>query len=654
MNIYIRTVISSFILFLIFVFPVIAQKYHPYQWKENRSLTNLSDEEKSFGLYYIQIREQYQYLYDPNDNQFICYVTNHNIIRVNNDEALSKSNRVYIPMKNTIELTDIKARSITRDNSVINLNKSNIKELESEESGYKIFAIEGAEVGGEIEYYYTLKVNTSNFITRIFQYSYPVKSYNFSLKCPENLEYDFKIYNSNGDVEQTDTTDSYNLYEFNATDIPPLYSEDFSGYENSKARLEFKLAYNTKGSKSRLFTWGSAGQRIYDIVNATTKDEQKAFNKFVKELDLGGDPIDAFKRFEHEIKTNFFIQEDAGTAGSQLNEIIKNKYATSEGFTRLYAAMLNHLNIQHEIVLTSDRTKHEFDPNFDTWNYLDEYLIYITKTDQFISPKDIPFRCGTIPMEYLESNAIFVRTEPIQDFTYPVAHIAKIPRRPYTDNFDNMDIEVSFSDELDKNSVNLTRSYLGYSADYYKAALLAIEEEDKKKMLDEIVKYLALDAEILDLTISEANTTYDSWNKPFTIKSKFNSNMYIESAGDIILFKAGELIGPQSEMYQERDRTMQIVNDFNRGYLRKIKVNIPDGYTIQNPEDLVIKEQVFNDDTLIYNFLSSYTIEGQFLEIEIDEFYDKLYFPVEKFEAFRKVINTAADWNKIVLVLQQQ
>lgn len=130
--------------------------------------------------------------------------------------------------------------------------------------------------------------------------------------------------------------------------------------------------------------------------------------------------------------------------------------------------------------------------------------------------------------------------------------------------------------------------------------------------------------------------------------------MYIESAGDIILFKAGELIGPQSEMYQERDRTMQIVNDFNRGYLRKIKVNIPDGYTIQNPEDLVIKEQVFNDDTLIYNFLSSYTIEGQFLEIEIDEFYDKLYFPVEKFEAFRKVINTAADWNKIVLVLQQQ
>lgn len=651
---YIRPVTSLFIIFLIFFNPVIAQKYQPYQWKENRSLTKLSDEELSHGLSYIQITEYYQYLYDSGDNTLICYITNHNIIRVNNDEALSKSNRVYIPMKNTLELTDIKARAITKDNSVINFNRDNIKELESEDAGYKIFAIEGAEVGGEIEYYYTLKVNTSNFITRVFQYSYPVKSYNFSLKCPENLEYDFKIYNANGAVAQTDTTESYNFYEFNATDIPPLYSEDFSAYENSKARLEFKLAYNTKGSKSRLFTWGDAGQRIYDIINATTKDEQKAFGKFVKDLDLGGDPIDAFKRFEHEVKTSFLIQEDAGAAGSQLNEIIKNKYATSQGVTRLYVAMLNHLNIQHEIVLTSDRTKHEFDPDFDSWNYLDDYLIYIADIDQYVSPKDIPFRCGTIPMEYLESYAIFVRAEPIQDFTYPVAHIAKIPGRPYTDNFDNMEIEVSFTDELDNNTVNLTRSYSGYSADYYKAALMVIEEEDKKKMLDEIVKYLALDAEILDLTISEANTNYNSWNKPFTIKSKFNSNMYIESAGDIILFKAGELIGPQSEMYQERDRTMKIVNDFNRGYLRTIRVNIPDGYTIQNPEDLIIKEQVFAGDSLIYNFLSRYTINGQLLEIEIDEYYDKLYFPVEKFEAFRKVINTAADWNKIVLVLQQQ
>jgi hypothetical protein len=83
-------------------------------------------------------------------------------------------------------------------------------------------------------------------------------------------------------------------------------------------------------------------------------------------------------------------------------------------------------------------------------------------------------------------------------------------------------------------------------------------------------------------------------------------------------------------------------------------VHIPEGYTVQNPGDLMIKEQVFDEDKkLIYNFESKYELNGQKLEVEIDEFYDQLTYPVEKFEAFRRVINSAADFNKIVLVLSK-
>jgi hypothetical protein len=138
------------------------------------------------------------------------------------------------------------------------------------------------------------------------------------------------------------------------------------------------------------------------------------------------------------------------------------------------------------------------------------------------------------------------------------------------------------------------------------------------------------------------------------VKGTFNTNSYIESAGDVILFKAGELIGPQSELYQDHERKLEVVNSFNRGYERKIVVHIPEGYTVQNPGDLMIKEQVFDEDKkLIYNFESKYELNGQKLEVEIDEFYDQLTYPVEKFEAFRRVINSAADFNKIVLVLSK-
>jgi len=640
---------------LLFRLSAVSQEYIPYQWDDERALTMLNQTEEAYDLYYIQKTEKYQYVYDPIDGQFVCYITNHNIIRVNNDEALSQSNRVYIPMRSTIELSAVKARVINKDGRVVNFDENNIKELEEDESGFKILAMEGAEVGGEIEYYYTRKTNASNTLTRYFQLSTPIKSYDFTLQCPENLEYAFKAYNHDSKVikMETDTSEHINLYRLKVENIPALYEEDFSSYENSKKRLEVKLAYNSVSGKARINTWGDAGKIIYNSIYNLSGNEQKEFAKFVKKINYTGNPIDAFKRYEHYIKTNFFFEEEAGDNGSQLEFILKNKYATSKGFTKLYAALLNHLDIQHEIVLASDKDKRTFDSEFDTWNYLDEYLIYINTTKQFLSPKITSFRLGTISTSYLGTQGLFVRPEKIQDYEYPISHISDIPAPRYTENFDNMDIAVAFSEDSEKNLVDLTRSYTGYSADYYKYALLIIEEEQKKEMLDDVIKYLAGDADIKSVEITETNATYDLWDKPFTVKGTFETDSYIESAGDIILFKVGELIGLQSELYQENERRTQIVNQFNRGYLRKIKIEIPDGYTIKNPNDLIIQKQVLEKNNPIFSFISSYTIDKQILEITIEEYYDRIYYPVDKFEEFREVINAAADWNKIVLVLEE-
>jgi hypothetical protein len=651
---YIRNSSLAFFSAILLFGSAYAQKYEPYHWEEKRGLTQLDDSEKEYGLYYILVSIRYQYLYDPQDNQLVCYATNHNIIRTNNDEALSKSNRVYIPMGNTIELVELKARAITKDNGVTNFDQVNLKELESDESGYKILAIEGAEVGGEIEYFYTRKINASNFNTHTFQFGFPVKTFDYSLKSPENLEYEFKVYNWDAQVTQTDTTDQYNLYELKTQSIPAIFQEDFSAYENHEARLEVKLAYNNTRGNIRLFTWGDAGKRIYDNIYTLTKEEQKAVNKLIKDMKLTGDPINSLKMAENYIKSNYFLEPEAGDAGEQIDMILKNKYATSRGFTRLFAAMLGSQSIEHEIVLTSNRFQKALDPDFDTWNYLNDYLIYIPSINRFLSPKDTPFRLGTVPFGYYGTYGLFIRQEPIQDFIYPVAHIGYIPESPYSSNIDDMDIEVNFSENMEKNQVKLIRSFKGYSASYYKIGLLQLEEDTKKEMLDEIIKYLALDAEIKNIEVLHANTNYDVWEEPFVVKGTFNTNSYIESAGDVILFKAGELIGPQSELYQDHERKLEVVNSFNRGYERKIVVHIPEGYTVQNPGDLMIKEQVFDEDKkLIYNFESKYELNGQKLEVEIDEFYDQLTYPVEKFEAFRRVINSAADFNKIVLVLSK-
>lgn len=654
MNLLFRNFAFTFLATLSSLSGVHSQQYQPYQWIENRKLTELDDSENAYGLYYLLINVKYEYLYDPQDNTLVCYLTNHYIIRANNNEALGKSNRVYIPMSNTVELMELKARAIRKNNEIIEFDHVNLKDLESDESGYKILAIEGAEVGGEIEYYYTRKVSASNFNSHVFQFGFPVRNYEYSLKCPDNLEYAFKIYNWEGTVSQQDTTDQFNLYEYQAKNIPPIFSEQFSAHENDAARLEVKLAYNNTRGNVRLFTWGDAGKRIYDNIYTLSKEEQKAVSKLVKDIDLTGNPLNSLKKAEHYIKTGYFLEPKSGDAGEQIDLILKNKYATSRGFTRMFAAILDQLKIEHEIVLTSNRLEKAFDPDFDTWNYLSEYLIYLPDTRQFLSPKDAAFRLGTVPFGYYGTYGLFIRREPVQDFIYPVAYIGYIPETPHTANFDNLDIAVSFSADMDKNQIEVTRSFKGYSAYYYKIGVQRLTAEDQKEMMNEIFKYLALDAEIIRMDVVKGGTEFERWDEPFVVNGVFNTGSYIESAGDVILFNAGQLIGPQSELYQDHERQLRVVNSYNRGYLRKLKVQVPEGYTIQNPDDLKIDEQVHDqNDNIIYIFKSDYTLKGQTLEIEIEEYYDQLTFPQEDFESFRKVINSAADFNKIVLVLSR-
>jgi len=128
----------------------------------------------------------------------------------------------------------------------------------------------------------------------------------------------------------------------------------------------------------------------------------------------------------------------------------------------------------------------------------------------------------------------------------------------------------------------------------------------------------------------------------------------VEQAGNRLLFKIGEIIGPQSEMYQEKERQNKVENDYNRSYHRKIRVKLPDGYELKNAEDLKMLVTAENEGIEIYKFSSEYNIKNNELIVDIIEFYSEIYFPKEKFEDFRKVINAAADWNKIILVFVEK
>jgi len=647
-------VLSALFLMLLGSTYVLGQtKYQPYNWDDQRAIF-ASSEADTLGLYAVKSTIRYQFAYDENE-EFICYKTKHQIFKVNNDEAVSSTNRIYIPMRSTSEIMAVKARAFGKDGSVKELDDSNIKELEDEEVGYRIFAIEGAEVGGEVEYYYTLKLAGFTFGSEYLQDDFPILDYSFELVAPENLEFEFKLYNDDSQVVQTDTTDQENSYKFSERFIPALHEEGFSVHNASRKRLEFRLSYNSFAGKSRLNTWSAAGKRVFDAAMSRDKEEEKALLKIMKSLGITPEMgWQGMLMAEHKIKTGYFLDNKTGDVADHLVFIEKNKFGSARGYARLYAGLAEKLGIPYEMVVTCDRFDARLDPEFENWTLLDDFMLYFPEQNTYLTPDAFSFRVGTIPSDKITNNALFIKPEPIQDYVYPVTQIRQLPEPDYQSNFDNLDIEVSFNDNLEGNTVDVKRSFVGYSAQYYKASTLVLEEDDKKKMLDEIVKYLALDADIKNIEVTEADMSYQKWLEPYTVSSTFESNGYIEKAGNTILFKVGELIGPQTEMYQDNIRQTDVVNSYNRGYLRKIQVKLPEGYALANPEDITLKKEVKDGDKAIYIFDANYEISGSDLLITIDEWYDRIYYPKEQFEPFRAVVNAAADWNKIVLVLNKE
>jgi hypothetical protein len=132
------------------------------------------------------------------------------------------------------------------------------------------------------------------------------------------------------------------------------------------------------------------------------------------------------------------------------------------------------------------------------------------------------------------------------------------------------------------------------------------------------------------------------------------ANELLENAGNKILVKIGEIIGPQTEMYQEKPRQFPMQVAFPHSLERTIEFTLPEGYTVKNPGELTIHDDYRENGEITMGFSSDYKLENNVMKIHVMEQYRKTFYPLSEYEDFKKVINASADFNKIVLVLEKK
>jgi hypothetical protein len=647
------TPVKNFILILFITCNSIAQTapfYESYNWEITPSY---QIEESDNDMVAIKDKVVTEFIFE--DQNLIEYYLEHKVLWLNSDDRIEEYTKVYLPIANDASQVVINARIIKKTGEIIVLDKSRILRSEGDETGrdFNYFSIDDVEKGSIIEYYYVIKRRPKFQGAMVdIESDYDKQTVEFDLYAPSNLRFSFKSFNLETTVKKIESFKEKTHWKFLAKDIKAVNKEDKAPYNAAIGFIMYKLHENT-ANNAIITSYNNVAQNLFDFYYSTySKLEKKLINKFAKNFKFDDGLRDENKAriIDLFIKENIYISENDS---ENLTNVLKTKTANETGVIKLYIALFEKFDVTHEMVLTSNRLQLKFDKDFEATNFLQEFLFYFPASKKYLSPSKFGTRFGFPPPYFMNNFGLFVTGYDINGKRKAFSEVKFIEGIPASLSSDEMLIEVNFNTkDLTKNTIALERKLNGYYAMNLHPFMNLIQPNRINEVIDQyFVQNSDKNAKVLKREfINEDPSLFGV--KPFVVKFDISSEYFVEKKGDKYLFKLGDLIGPQMEMQQEKKRILPLEAEFNRSYYRTIKIHIPEGYQISNLEDIIIKNSYTTKDKELFIFDSYYTLEGNVLTVTADEHYRETFVAPEIFEAYRTVINSAADFNKVTLVLE--
>jgi len=647
------TPVKNFILILFITCNSIAQTvpfYENYNWEITPSY---QIEESDNDMVAIKDKVVTEFIFE--DQNLIEYYLEHKVLWLNSDDRIEEYTKVYLPIANDASQVVINVRMIKKTGEIIVLDKSKILRSEDDETGrdFNYFSIDDVEKGSIIEYYYVIKRRPKFQGAMVdIESDYDKQTIEFDLYAPSNLRFSFKSFNLETTVKKNESFKEKTHWKFLAKDIKAVNKEEKAPYNAAIGFIMYKLHENT-ANNAIITSYNNVAQNLFDFYYSTYSElEKKLINKFAKnfKFDDGLKDENKARIIDLFIKENIYISENDS---ENLTNVLKTKTANETGVIKLYIALFEKFDVTHEMVLTSNRLQLKFDKYFEATNFLQEFLFYFPASKKYLSPSKFGTRFGFPPPYFMNNFGLFVTGYDINGKRKAFSEVKFIEGIPASLSSDEMLIEVNFNTkDLTKNTIALERKLNGYYAMNLHPFMNLIQPNRINEVIDQyFVQNSDKNAKVLKREfINEDPSLFGV--KPFVVKFDISSEYFVEKKGDKYLFKLGDLIGPQMEMQQEKKRILPLEAEFNRSYYRTIKIHIPEGYQISNLEDIIIKNSYTTKDKELFIFDSYYTLEGNVLTVIADEHYRETFVAPEIFEAYRTVINSAADFNKVTLVLE--
>lgn len=570
--------------------------------------------------------------------------------------AVERNNTLQFNINGLLAQPDIRARSMSPDGKVHELEGDDFKFSEDDEDQTKTlyFAFEGLEPGSIIEYILVRHQDAnSQGDTEYLQRGLPMLQQHFQVASDMGWEMGFKSYNGAPEMELVENDDrEYLLWELETGFMPALEEQASAAMDRHKPRVDFRLE-TANYSSIKSFTSFVNATKIYHgtIHPELDKKTGKAVSKFVKDMDLhlARDNRDKLRSIESSIKKQIALAENYAPVLSDVASILTNRVANDVGMARLFAAIFRETEIPYELVVGCDRMERVIDADFESFLPLREIMFYLPDIDGYMDPSAPAYRAPYADMSLMATDALHIRNFELGDGITGVGSVRYVPALPDTLNVHDHRFTVTFAEDgttADIEFENILMGYPGTFQTYYDL----LDYDTQEEVIHGMLEYLIGEEGNPDIDVRYAEDIHMG-RQPMVMAGRVETDRFSGLAGERRLFNIGELIGPQVEMYDSVARTLPVEELFNRRYLREFDITLPEGWVLQNPEDLHFDVRLDLDGETPMAFVSEYTLDGRKLTVRVHEYYRTVRLPLEKYPEYRAVINAAADFNKVALVL---
>jgi hypothetical protein len=626
-----------------------------YDWlPDPKFVTATSD--TSVGEVVVRRHISIEYFFQ--EGLFLEYYVYHKIIYVNNDNAIARNNRQYVPIDEAKENIIEKARVILPNGKVVTMQQNDVRTTIDSEDGlsYRYFPVEGVQTGALIEVLIK-QIRYPSYNGRIVyaQDAYPVKEHEFMLISPLSLEFAFKSYNGCPPMKKDTAVHELNLYRLVALDMPELEQSGIFPFNPNRAGVLFKLDKNHNGNNNDMVSYPSIAQAMYrKVTPQLDKKTLRSLDDLLSKARLSQcrDLEDKVYTLEQFAEENFRLAKGDGDDLSHVPSIVATGNCSEWGSSIILSVLLRRAGIEHELVLTTERSKYRFDKDFATHYGIQEFLIYVPGIKQYLTPGDPTLRNGLLPPQLAGADALYVSELVVGDITTAVGQIKRLPETRSEWAQHDTYVSADLTGDLLRPSFHVRNELFGYMARGSQAYFQYMSDEVKEKNRRETLEFFSKDGEFTNIT--SANDRLVDFNKRhFVVEGDIITEEFTQQMGDKTLFRVGMLIGTQTEMYREHIDSVSRPIDigYARSFKRRLTVKIPPGQTLIGVEKLNMDVTRNDGKGNLMTFKSEAVIMGDSLTVDIIENYPRQTFSGNQFKDYRDVINAAADFSRLAVVI---